>query len=63
MILPVGSHYLFNVARKDYHSNKIDLDLSSVVLFDRFIRDIELEPVKRSIEIFVTEKDALQSIS
>ena len=62
LFLPIGSHYMFNISRKDYQSNRIDLDLSSVVLFDRFIRDIELEPVKRSIEIFVTEKDTIKPL-
>jgi len=59
MILPIGKHYLFNVSRKDYVTNSLDLNLSEIVLFDHFTRDIELEPVKRKLDIFVTEKDTL----
>jgi outer membrane protein OmpA-like peptidoglycan-associated protein len=57
MPLPIGKKFLFQVSKKDYLNNRMELDLSSVVLFDKFVRDVELEPIKRNIEVFVTEKD------
>jgi len=59
MILPIGNNYRFRLTAKDYVSNILDLDLSDVVLFDQFTRDIELEPMRRELEIFVTEKDTI----
>jgi outer membrane protein OmpA-like peptidoglycan-associated protein len=62
IVLPIGSKYTFKVERKDYQSNRMELDLSSIVLFDRFVRDIELNPEKRILEIFVTEKDTIKPL-
>jgi outer membrane protein OmpA-like peptidoglycan-associated protein len=62
VVLPIGPDYSFKVARKDYKSNRMELDLSSIVLFDKFVRDIELEPEKRTIELLITEKDTLKPL-
>jgi outer membrane protein OmpA-like peptidoglycan-associated protein len=62
IVLPIGPKYIFKVERKDYQSNRMELDLSSIVLFDRFVRDIELNPEKRIMEIFVTEKDTIKPL-
>jgi len=55
--LPIGADYLVTVSVKDYYSNTLDLALSNIVLFDEFVRDIELVPVKREVEIFVTDEE------
>jgi outer membrane protein OmpA-like peptidoglycan-associated protein len=62
IVLPIGPNYSFKVTRKDYQSNRMDLDLSSIVLFDQFVRDIELQPEKRIMEIFITEKDTIKPL-
>ncbi|MDA3930464.1 MAG: OmpA family protein, partial [Prolixibacteraceae bacterium] len=55
LTLPVGVDYTISVTAKDYLENELDLALSNIILFDEFIRDIELVPVKRDIEVYVTD--------
>ncbi|MCF8363684.1 MAG: OmpA family protein [Prolixibacteraceae bacterium] len=55
--LPLGIDYLFRVNAKHYHSNELKLNLSEIVLFDDFIHDIELEPEKRDLEIYIADKE------
>ena len=62
VILPIGKQYTLNFSKKDYFRNTLELNLSTFVLFDKFVRDIELKPVKRHLEIFVTEKDTLNPL-
>jgi outer membrane protein OmpA-like peptidoglycan-associated protein len=57
MTLPIGSDYQIMVSMKDYFSNELNLALSNIILFDEFVRDIELEPVKRELEIFVNDEE------
>lgn len=57
LILPIGTDYTIKALLDFYHPNTIEVGLSTAVLFDRFVRDIELEPVKRKIEFFVTDTD------
>jgi outer membrane protein OmpA-like peptidoglycan-associated protein len=62
LLLPIGKHYTFNISKKYYNNNKLDLDLSSDVLFDKFFRDMELEPKKRKIDLYVTEQDTIKPL-
>lgn len=56
-ILPIGVDYDIYVSADDYFTDKLNLALSNIVLYDKFVRDIELEPLKRDIEIFVTDEE------
>lgn len=55
LTLPIGNDYLISVKAKYYNDNKLELALSNIVLFDEFVRDIELVPQKRDVEIYVTD--------
>lgn len=57
LVLPIGANYTISVSAKDYFDNQLDLNLTGIVLFDKFERDIELMPVKRDIELFVTDRE------
>lgn len=55
--LEIGQDYSI-IANSDYHyQNRLELALSNVVLFDELVRDIELIPEKRTIEIDVVDKE------
>lgn len=55
--LPIGENYTFDVSMKDYESNRLNLDLTNIVLFDEFLRDIELKPKRREIEIHIFDQE------
>lgn len=55
--LAIGTVYHIGVSAKDYFDNVLELDLSNIVLFNDLVRDIELVPEKRKLEIEV--KDAM----
>jgi len=57
MTLPIGSDYQITVSMKDYYPNELNLALSNIILFDEFVRDIELEPIKRKLEILITDEE------
>jgi len=57
LLLPVGQDYTLLVSNKDYQNNEIELALSNIILFDELVRDIKLDPEKRAIEIFITDKE------
>jgi len=57
LTLPIGNSYSISVSAKDYESDQIDLALNNVVLFDDLVRDIELVPIKRQLEIIVTDEE------
>lgn len=63
MTLPIGADYTIMVSKKDYEDTKINLDLSAIVLFDKFMRDVELTPNQRKLEILVAEKGSLKPLS
>ncbi len=49
----IGKKYFITVQRKNYLTNYINLDFSSIVQYPEFERDIELHPVKKIVEINV----------
>ena len=62
MTLPIGVNYTAKVKKPFFLPNELSIGLSTTVLFDRFVRDIELEPVRRNIEFFVTDQESQQPI-
>ncbi|HPR33434.1 MAG TPA: OmpA family protein, partial [Prolixibacteraceae bacterium] len=56
--LPIGTDFVVGVTMKDYETNQLVLSLSHIVLYDRFIRDIELQPTKRTLRFFVFDKES-----
>ncbi len=54
--LPLGPAYRFEASHKHYISSGFELDLSDVVVFDEFERDIELAVGKAEIEISLTDE-------
>lgn len=62
LTLPLGSEYSLLVSMKDYSNNSLELDLSNIVLFDEFVRDIELIPHKRDLEIYVTDEETNKAL-
>jgi outer membrane protein OmpA-like peptidoglycan-associated protein len=45
------------VKAKYYFDNSIEIDLSGIVLFNDFVRDIELVPMKRQLTIAVSDEE------
>ncbi|MBP7508017.1 MAG: OmpA family protein [Prolixibacteraceae bacterium] len=61
-ILPIGVDYDIYVQMEDYQTDKLNLPLSNIVLYDKFVRDIELQPERRDVEIYVTDEDTKNPI-
>lgn len=61
--LPIGSEYSITANKKFYNPFSIDLDLSGVVQFDQFERDMELKPKKREIEIDVSDEETEEGMA
>lgn len=57
IVLPIGYDFTIDVEAKDYERSKLKLDLTNIVLFDKFIRDIELKPLRRQIEFEIIDKE------
>ncbi len=55
--LPVGSRYNIKVDKKHYKSYGISLDLSGVVQFSNFEKDLEMEQKKKKMEIKVADEE------
>jgi len=55
LVLPIGQDYTIKASLEFYHSNELQVGLSTAVLFDRFVRDIELKPVRREIEFRISD--------
>jgi outer membrane protein OmpA-like peptidoglycan-associated protein len=62
LILPIGKRYLINVSVKDYQPNHLEVALNNIVLFNELIRDIELVPLKRNLQIEVVDEENNQHI-
>ncbi len=56
-LLPLGHDYTIKAELKDFYPNTLELGLSTIVLFDQFVRDMELKPVMRKIEFYVTSDE------
>lgn len=54
--LPIGERYSIGVSMKDYEDNQIPFDLTNIVLFKEFIRDIDLRQQRREIEIHIRDQ-------
>ncbi len=54
--LPLGTGYRFEASQKHYETAGFELDLSDVVVFDEFERDIELAVSKIDVEINLTDE-------
>ncbi|MGF7140487.1 OmpA family protein [Roseimarinus sediminis] len=63
IILPIGLLYTLQVDVEHYESNRLQLNLSDLVLFDEFIRDIELKPKKRLLELLVLDEETNDPLS
>ncbi len=61
-ILPIGIDYDIYVQMEDYQTDKLNLPLSNIVLYDKFVRDIELEPERRNVEIYITDEETKNPI-
>ncbi|MBV5313922.1 MAG: OmpA family protein [Prolixibacteraceae bacterium] len=55
--LPLGRDFTVKTDLKDFYPNMLNLGLSTIVLFDHFVRDIEMKPVLRKIEFYVTSSE------
>jgi outer membrane protein OmpA-like peptidoglycan-associated protein len=55
LVLPIGCDYSIKAALDFYHPNELEVGLSTAVLFDRFVRDIELKPILRDIEFRISD--------
>ena len=55
--LPIGTDYTIKAQMKNFYPNSLSLGLSTIVLFDHFVRDIELEPIMRKVEFYVTSEE------
>ncbi len=55
LVLPIGQNYTLKASLDFYHPNELQVGLSTAVLFDRFVRDIELKPVRRAIEFRISD--------
>ncbi len=57
LVLPLGKKYRLEADKKFYESSGFDLDLSDVVVFDEFERDIELTVRKVEVEIHLSDEE------
>lgn len=62
MILPIGRKYNIITNHEYYDKHTLNLDLSGVVQFDEFERDVELTSRKQAIEFLVTESNSKKGI-
>lgn len=62
-ILPIGSKYRIQASKKYYENAEFVLDLSDVVIFDEFERDLELQPRKTELEIVLSDSETGEGVS
>lgn len=55
LILPIGQNYRIEAENENFSANSLFLDLSGVVQFDEFVRDIELKVKKVDVSFNVTD--------
>lgn len=61
--LPIGNAYTIQANKKFYDPFSINLDLTGVVQFSRFERDMELKPKKREMEIEVSDEQTKEGMA
>jgi outer membrane protein OmpA-like peptidoglycan-associated protein len=54
--LPLGKKYMITASKKNYMAYGTTLDLTGVVQFDEFEKDVELEPMMEEIEIDISDQ-------
>lgn len=55
--LPIGAKYEIRATKENYKSFSINLDLTDIVHFNKFERDIEMKQSKKTLELHVTDKE------
>lgn len=61
--LPIGDQYLIHSSMPDYEDSSLQLDLSGEVMFDYFVRDVELKPFRRNLTIMITDEETAEPLS
>jgi outer membrane protein OmpA-like peptidoglycan-associated protein len=61
--LSIGQEYTFDISVKDYEPQTFIVDLSNIVLFDQFVRDVELVPLKRKIDIKIFDEETQEPLN
>lgn len=61
--LPIGKEYTIQANKKHYNPFAIHLDVTGVVQFDQFKRDMELKPRKRKMEIEVSDEATAENLA
>ena len=62
LILPIGNHYRIEAEKTHFDNNYFDLDLRSVVQFNEFERDLELQVKKIDYEIQLSDEETGEGI-
>ncbi len=62
LILPLGLHYIVEAEKKHYEKGQFDLDLSGVVQFSEFERDMELQIKKIDYEIQLSDVETGEGV-
>ncbi len=55
LALSIGKIYQVNVNKQDFYSQSFDFDLSGLIVFPEFEKDIELLPIKEEVEINISD--------
>ncbi|MFY0687684.1 MAG: PD40 domain-containing protein [Cyclobacteriaceae bacterium] len=53
--LPLGSSYAFTIEKEHFISEEFTFDVSGLVVYRNFAKDVELMPVKRNVDINITD--------
>ncbi len=61
--LPIGKKYVLEISKQYFDTYYLHFDLSGVVQFDEFERDVELTSRKKTIEFMVTDANSNEGIS
>ncbi len=57
LTLPIGGLYQLIIEKKHYETDTMKFDVTGMVQFDEFERDVELEPVKKEFVINVADEE------
>ncbi len=61
--LPLGREYIVCAKAPGFKENEFRFNLKGDILFSQFYRDINLEPIKRAIEFYISDADTREGVS
>ena len=62
LTLPLGKKYIIEVEQTYFDNYSMEFDLTGIIQFDEFERDIELTSQKKKVEFFITDADSKEGV-